>query len=674
MELPFLFHGYVYKIQECYRAELYLTSGIYGLEVCPERDRDASGTRIRYALCIFPKIWNVPQQMKRRINTGILALMILCMYSSFAQHTVVLRNGQYDIVLSPHAYVYTGSAGHAAIDKPLQSDSTKFVRNNGPEEINYGIDQPRGWCKFFIRNESSLHDWVLKIQQSRVDTAQLYIVRENNVIEKFPMTGHFKAFRERPVHSLPLAYSIPIKKNETIAFYLYTARQYGRHAAILNLQAKDYFESYEYGFNVVLFFVCGMVALASLMGLFLFLFVRQRLYIYYSIYAMSFFFVLLGDTGFAHAALFFPHDQTVADGFTMIFYYWMGGCLGVFTIELLHLRVHARRWIYWFGITLSYTLCFFALLLLIPGLPHLIRWSLVSSSYYLAVITNLYILYIISISIHKKKEPVVYFYMAGFFFTSFVALLLTFSDFQIINFPLQNKDFYYLTPFVEILFVALGIGIHFSKTLKERINVQLALNQTQDQIITIQEDERRRIAQDLHDDVNNSLAAIRNMVIRKDEPARIEKEIDHLIDRVRTISHDLMPLEFDELSLNEAIEHTVDKFQDHPSLALAFNYTGKVMPLKPFYELVIYRIISELITNVLKHAQATQALIQLMYQADSLIVTVEDNGTGMKNSNAEEGIGLRSIRRRADYIHAQLKIESDDKGTLTILEVPYESH
>jgi len=414
-----------------------------------------------------------------------------------------------------------------------------------------------------------------------------------------------------------------------------------------------------------------MVLLASLLGFFLFLFVRQKLYVYYSIYTLSFFFVLLADTGFVHAFLFFPHDQTVTNGFTILLYYWMGGCLGIFTLELLQLKEQGKRWVYWFGMVMCCSFCVFAVVLLIPGLPHIVRWSIVSSSYYLAFLTNLYILYIISISMWKK-EPIVYLYVAGFFFTSLIGLMLTLSDFQILNFPRQNKDFYYLTPFVEILCVALGIGIHFSRTLKERVNVQLALNRTQDQIITIQEDERKRIAQDLHDDVGNSLAAVRNMVIQKREWAVVEKEIDTIVNTIRSISHDLMPVNFDEFSLVEITEHTVDKFKDHPTLVLEFDFTGKPVKIKPLTELVIYRIINELISNIFKHAQATKAFIQLIYQKNSLVVTVEDNGIGIKNSKIQEGIGMRSIRLRAEYIHAQLKIESDDKGTQVILEIPYE--
>ncbi len=602
----------------------------------------------------------------------LATIIWFCSSPLHAQHTLVLKNKEADIAISPHAYVYTGHASRLAIDTLVQSDSARFVRNTGTQEINYGLDQPSAWCVFFIRNESDQQDWVLKIQHSRVDTVQLYVVRENKMIERFPMTGHFQTLSKRPVHSLPFAYTITIKKNEKLACYLYTARQYGRHAAIANIMTKDRFESYEYGFNVALGFVCGMVVLASFVGFFLFLFVRQRLYVLYSIYAASFLFVLLADTGFAHAVLFFPLDQTVANGFTMVAYYWMGGCLGIFTLELLRLKQQAKPWVYWFGIIISYSFCVLALVLLIPGLPHLIRWVIISYSYYLAFITNLYILYIISMST-LKKEPIVYFYVAGFFFTSFIALLLTLSDFQLLNFPNKNKDIYFLTPFVEILCVALGIGIHFSRTLKERVDVQLALTKTQDQIITIQEDERRRIAQDLHDDVGNSLAAIKNMVIQKKESITVEKEIDNLIYSVRSISHDLMPVDFNEFSLVEIIDHTVNKFKDHPAVILELDHTGKPIKIKPTTELVIYRIINELIANIFKHSKATKAFIQLMYQKETLVITVEDNGIGIKKSKQEEGIGIRSIRLRAAYINAKINFESDEKGTLIILEIPYEN-
>jgi signal transduction histidine kinase len=239
-----------------------------------------------------------------------------------------------------------------------------------------------------------------------------------------------------------------------------------------------------------------------------------------------------------------------------------------------------------------------------------------------------------------------------------------------------------LLPVATIVFI-ITIGVvllnqHFRKNLYRQMLEQEALKNKHHHdllrsSIEVQEAERKRIAQDLHDDVGNSLAAIKNMVIQKRESTTVEKEINNIINAVRTISHNLMPVDFNEFSLVDIITHTVNKFKDHPTLALEFDHTGHVVKIKPLTELVIYRIINELITNIYKHSLASKAFIQLIYQENSLVVTVEDNGTGIDKSKPEKGIGLQSISLRSEYIRAKLKIESDEKGTLIILEVPYET-
>jgi signal transduction histidine kinase len=588
-----------------------------------------------------------------------------------AQLMCLLNDQQMDVDMNVFAYRYADSnASLSSAEAVLGADSGAFIRNPSRVEVNYGFDQQSGWCKFYVRNTGSWRKWILKIQQSRVDTVLLYIVRTNHAPERFPLTGHFQTISKRPVYALPFAYVIPMEKGETVVFYLYTQREYGRHAAVLKLQRSDYFENYEHLFHIVIGLVCGMVLQAVLVGFVLFLFVKQRVYIYYSLYALSFFLVLMVDTGFAHSVISSGGSQTIVNAFTIAFYYWLGGWHLLFTVELLQLKKTAAPWFQRIGLYTGYFFCLAAILLLLPALPVPVRELLVIWSYYFIFPVTGYILYAISLSI-LKKEPIVYFYMAGFYFTVIAGTLLTLSDLEIFNIPDQNKDLYYLTPLVEILCVVMGIGIHFARTVRERYRVQLALTRTQDQIITIQEDERRRIAQDLHDDVGNSLAAIKNMVIQKRESTAVEKEMDTLIGRIRTISHDLMPVDFNDFSLAEIIAHTVNKFKEHPSIALEFDLSGTPVKIKPLTELVIFRIINELIINILKHSRGTEAYIQLVYQKESLVVTVDDNGVGMNESVRSEGIGLRSIQLRAAYVNATLKIESDDKGTLVILEVPY---
>jgi signal transduction histidine kinase len=601
-----------------------------------------------------------------------LTVSVLAPFEGLSQHIIELRDGQDDIVINPYAYLFKNTnASIRDIKEVMEADSSRFVRNEFLQEVTYGFNQPGGWCKFTVQNKSEKVNWVLRVHQTRVDSVQLYIKRENQEVERFPMTGHFHTIDERPVYALQFAFHIPIKKNEKITFFLYTQRQDGRHATILNLRQKNYFENYEHVFNNAISFISGSILLAGLIGFVLFFFIHQKVYLYYSVYCLSFFVLIWCDSGFALSLIASPKYQVVINTFTTIFYYWLMGWHILFTIEILRIRSYRYHWLYWLGTSVGWLFCVAAIVLLIPGLPETERWWLVYFCYYIVFFTNGFIMYAIVVSI-ARREPIVYFYMAGFLVTLVVATILVLADLQIIDDVNQKTDMLYFTPLVEILIMVIGLGIHFSNTVKERFRVQTALNKTQDQIITIQEDERKRIAQDLHDDVGNSLAAVKNLVIQKHESVVVEKEIDNVIRAIREISHNLMPVDFNEFPLPQILRITVNKFKNHPSLALEFSCMGEIRKLVPLTELVIYRIVNEIINNIFKHSRASSAFIQLIYQDESLVVTVEDDGIGINASKSEEGIGLRSIRSRAAYIHARLNIESDDKGTLIILEIPYE--
>jgi signal transduction histidine kinase len=216
--------------------------------------------------------------------------------------------------------------------------------------------------------------------------------------------------------------------------------------------------------------------------------------------------------------------------------------------------------------------------------------------------------------------------------------------------------------------MVIGLGINSSNYVKDRLKAQR-------QIITVQEHERERIGRDLHDEVGNSLAAVKNMLAQRRDPLLIEKEIDDVIQDIRNISHDLMPVDFKKYALADIVRQTVKKFKGYPGIQFEYSQTGRVTELHPVTELVLYRIVNELITNSIKHSRATSVMIQLIYQTKSLLVMVEDNGTGMKNDadmREKKGIGLQNIRHRVAYIRATLTIESDNRGTLFIIEIPYE--
>jgi signal transduction histidine kinase len=202
------------------------------------------------------------------------------------------------------------------------------------------------------------------------------------------------------------------------------------------------------------------------------------------------------------------------------------------------------------------------------------------------------------------------------------------------------------------------------------------------QLIHLQDEERRRIAAELHDGLGQSLAIIRNRVaICLRDPAdqdRVSEQLEEIsstavsaIDEVREIAHNLRPYELDRLGLVQAIESMVDKITDTTSIQVAVNFDPIDGLLSPEAETSIYRIVQEGLNNVVKHSNATAASISLSRTSDDdIFVVVKDNGRGIVGTTNDNGrsFGLTGIAERVRMLGAVLNIESEP-GCGTMLSV-----
>jgi signal transduction histidine kinase len=273
----------------------------------------------------------------------------------------------------------------------------------------------------------------------------------------------------------------------------------------------------------------------------------------------------------------------------------------------------------------------------------------------------------------NKKLPITYFFLVGFLLTLFVGTVLILANIGLIDNVNQSTNIYYATPLLEILILVFGFSYTFSENLKEKFNIQKKMNKTQKEIIETQENERKRIGQDLHDDVGNTLAAIKTRLNNQyPEDVQFAEIIQNAIESVRMISHNLMPVDFKKNTLVDVLAQTLRKL-DNRQIEVEFITAGDKISLSHEVSLEIYRIFNEVIHNMYLHAKATVASVQLIFQEESIVLTIEDNGIGFDTiqiTAETEGIGLQNMRSRAKLIGAKLTINSDQKGTLTILEIP----
>ncbi|NLR93817.1 sensor histidine kinase [Flammeovirga agarivorans] len=211
------------------------------------------------------------------------------------------------------------------------------------------------------------------------------------------------------------------------------------------------------------------------------------------------------------------------------------------------------------------------------------------------------------------------------------------------------------------------------KTIQYRLEIEhqkeVALQQT-----IVQENERKRIAEVLHDDVGNKLNILSLWINNEDtwnsERSKeiIVQQIPELIETTRTISHSLYPVNLEKFGLILTLEALVSNVNHSLSIDLVHqNYKQRDIS----FELQIYRIIQEFLSNVIKHAKATKMVIHLRDQENALAVVLSDNGIGFDQEQLQEGMGLENINSRIQSIEAYSKWKSKtEKGVRLIIVHP----
>ncbi|QHI36195.1 Signal transduction histidine-protein kinase/phosphatase DegS [Kordia antarctica] len=199
-----------------------------------------------------------------------------------------------------------------------------------------------------------------------------------------------------------------------------------------------------------------------------------------------------------------------------------------------------------------------------------------------------------------------------------------------------------------------------------------------DAMIEGQEKERKRIAEDLHDDLGALMATVKlhfdNIETAQNEDAvqKTSSLLDEAYEKIRTLAHAKNAGVIANQGLLVAVTNMSSKITDSNRLDIEVIAHGLEDRLENSLELSLFRMIQELIANIIKHAEATNATIQLTQHEKNLNIIVEDNGKGFEHSKIKEvGIGLETIKKRIAHLNGKLSIDSTlGKGTTILVDVP----
>ena len=240
----------------------------------------------------------------------------------------------------------------------------------------------------------------------------------------------------------------------------------------------------------------------------------------------------------------------------------------------------------------------------------------------------------------------------------------------------------------SLLLIATAWTLYQRYKLKQQKKLQEAIMQQQDlatsAVLEAEENERQRIAADLHDGVGQLLTAARLNMEALSEKLHIENEnerfiynkalalVDESCKEVRNVSHNIMPNSLIKFGLGNAIKDFIDKIESN-QLSINLNVVGLIEPLDSKVELIIYRVIQEAINNVIKHSKANQLDLSIQKDQEGLRISIEDNGIGFNKSDLQKsnGIGMKNIMARVEFLKGEIDIDTrPGSGTLIAIFIP----
>jgi len=236
--------------------------------------------------------------------------------------------------------------------------------------------------------------------------------------------------------------------------------------------------------------------------------------------------------------------------------------------------------------------------------------------------------------------------------------------------------------FLILTFIIAAMLIYYAyrqhlKTLKQKESLQVLVS-----MLEGQETERSRIARDLHDGLGGILSGTKITLsgltlFNENDSGRntLNKSLDQLdvaVVELRRIAHNLMPELLDKYGLEEALKEYAERMSND-ELEISSRFVKLKTELSKDKQIVVYRIIQELVNNAVKHSQASQIIMQLSQHNDLIMITVEDNGKGFDPhlADGKKSAGMHNVQSRLEFLSGQMQINSvAGRGTSIEIEFP----
>jgi signal transduction histidine kinase len=575
--------------------------------------------------------------------------------------------------------------GVHAIDENLALDFYKagkfrLVRQTNSEYINLGLVNAKKWFALPVYNNNSEGlNVILEFITSEKNSIEFFNISDVKQITQVKTSDKLN-FNDKPfLLSHSQTYTVQLPAGRVTTLFIHTVNR----GQLLYFPGHFYtvaaFRKYDLYKNNFLGLFKGIFLFIIIFSLFLFFTTRDRIYLYYLIYAFFISIFALNEAGdawfkpvFAQWLNFIPGQSYLLFGFAA-WLFLMANFLNLDKQKNTNLRLLTSICII--------DLIFGIIPVLISGLNAYSN-SAFQHTYqnlfgFLFIANLVFIFNTIISGIRHKNKLAIYYAISNI--PVIAGTILYYTNY----FNITAVYFNWINPValglcIEIFLLSFGFALRYQMMGKEKQELlqQVQQEELTNQIIQTQESERKRIAQDLHDELGGNLAALtmalQRISLNEDQQGMIHSLVHKASQSARNIAHNLMPPEFIQTKLDTLLKNYFSKLnQQQDNIRFDFHIAGVVGNFDKQKELIMYRIILELTSNIIKHSAASEATVQMIYYENQLELMAEDNGRGFDIGHNTDGIGLRNIQTRINYLKGTLAIDTNTHGTTIIIQIPY---
>lgn len=616
----------------------------------------------------------------------IFIFLCHCISAVYGQESVMKVDGQNPLAIYKNFFHLKDSTDNIDIIKAIKYQKQgKFIQlRSNTNRQEFGYNTYPYWFNFKL-DASEKTELILELEYNNMDHLELYELK-NGKLRFIGKTGDIYPFRQRPYPNNNYVFPIHLEKGESASYFLYIKSIYSILSFTIELLTKAQFMNNDRKEYITWGIFIGIICLVMVVNLVMWLATNDKIYIWYTLYIHFMTMHVFSDAGLAFQYLW--GDFPVINSYHPVYLYiWLGLIVQVvFMRKFIHQTSQNSKVYRWLNGLRNFVLCCFLAVILI----RLTNWELANQFLFRSIATLstffvpiVFVLTIMSLYERRlERELLVKYYgwavmiqFAGFLFVAFVTYLQATNlkismPFDVLSYVIIGSILLF-----DILFFSFGLAYRYKNALNSNQILGLEISHTnhiaQQKIISALDYERRRLSQDLHDDLGATISTAKgylSMLYRNTPNHNLANSIaalDLASTELRAISHQLMPLNFENIGLSNAIQETINK--SGGDIFFKFMCLGNTRKLDNQTEIIIFGIASDIIAYISKNANSQSATIQLIYHEKELNLLFEYSGIHI-SENVEK---IENIRTKSQFIEANLLIDSTIDGNSVILIVPF---